>query len=49
VTVVFALSAPYGFPRTGRCFDNLVAATQPFDAGAILACSSTLYARGPRG
>jgi hypothetical protein len=49
VPVVFALSAPFGFPRTGRGFDNLVAATQSFDAGAILACSSTLYARGPRG
>ena len=49
MAVVFALSAPYGFPCTGRCFDNLAAATQPFDVGAILVCSSTLYARGPLG
>ena len=38
MAVVFALSAPFGFPCTGRGFDNLVAATQPFDIGAILAC-----------
>jgi hypothetical protein len=48
VAAAFTLSAEFAvrFPWTGRGFGDVVAATQPC-GGAILACSSTLYTRGP--